>query len=153
MDVTRFAPVDFSTPMFLAVGVPLFVLPGVALLIHARYRRRRFARDAPGYQTFSRRRGIQVELWIGAGCVILAALLGALAAVGYQRAWQHLAANIQLKYQPLQLEPRYWNGSWAVVDLTLPDGTRMRDARVTVSPAGEPRVEGLGDAADHDGVR
>lgn len=141
MEPTQFAKVDFySAVMYLGIaGIALvFCVP---LLIHGLTRRRSFRKLSDGYQTYKVRSSIRTELIVG--WAILAAMLGFLLAsfLTYSSSAKNLHDNIQQLYQPTDLRVGVWNGSWATVDLTLPDGTSFTDSVVTMREGSEPFIE------------
>lgn len=141
MDTSKFAEVDFfSAFIYLGVAGILLVF-SVPLLMHGAFRRHKFSKLSQGYQTYQTRASIRNELIVG--WAILAAMLGFLLAsyFTYTTSAQNLHDNIQQQYQPTELSVGVWNGSWATVDLQLPDGTRFTDSIVTLRAGYEPFIE------------
>ena len=60
---------------------------------------------------------------------------------GYSTAMSNLEANIHKEYSPTELDIKYWNGSWATADITLPDGTSYEDAQISMQAEYRPLVE------------
>ena len=141
MEAQNYAEVDFMTPMMhLGVGGILLVF-AIPLIIHALFRKRRFARLTEGYQTYKSRSSIRTEMVTGALCLAAALVFGVLAWTNYSTATSNLAANIEQRYQPAEFTLGSWNGSWATVDITLEDGTRFTDSVVVVRAGNEPFIE------------
>lgn len=141
MDASKFAEVDFVTPL-LYLGIALiFLFICIPTLLHGLVRRRKFGTLVTGYQTYSLRSSIRIELIVSALAGVLTIVCLLIGATGYFKAMNHLESNIQLQYNPTNLELGYWNGSWATADLTLPDGTTFEDVVVEVQGVGEPFIE------------
>ena len=117
------------------------VLIAVPLAIHALIRRRAFAGLRDGEQTYARRSSIRTE-FISAGLAAVAtAVFLVLGITGYSTAMSNLEANIHKEYSPTELDIKYWNGSWATADITLPDGTSYEDAQISMQAEYRPLVE------------
>lgn len=141
MDASKFADVNFVIPMFY-LGVTLVcLLIFIPMLIHGMLRRRKFSKLVDGYQTYSLRSSIRIELIVAAIFAILTIVFVAMGGIGYSQATANLESNIQLKYNPTHFELGPWNGSWSTADLTLSDGKTFDDVDVMIQGAGEPFIE------------
>lgn len=141
MDASKFADVNFVIPLFYLGVAVVCLLIFIPLLIHGMLRRRKFSTLVDGYQTYALRSSIRIELIVSALVAILTIMFLAMGATGYFESRNNLEANIQLKYNPTQLELGPWNGSWATADLTLSDGTVFDDVEVMLQDSGEPFIE------------
>ena len=141
MEEHNYAVVDFMTPMMHLGVAGILLVFALPLLIHGFVRRRRFGRLSEGYQTYQARSSIRTELITGTVVLIGCAVFGGLAWNGYQTATTNFVANIEQRYQPVELNLGPWNGSWATVDLTLADGTRFPDSTVVLRAGYEPFIE------------
>lgn len=141
MEPTQFAEVDFLTPLtHLGIG-GIFLVFTLPLLIHGFFRRHRFSKLSDGYQTYKARSSIRTELLIGTGTLLVTLGLGISFVVGYSTANSNLIANIEQRYQPVDLQLGVWNGSWVSVDMTLADGTHFPDSVVQIRANYEPFIE------------
>lgn len=143
MDARTYAEVDYLTPMMHLGVAGILVVFGIPLLLHGLFRRRRFSRLRDGEQTWKARSSIRIELLTGGVALLIAAVFGALSWNGYERSTRHLEANIVQRYHPSSFELGYWNGSWATIDITLPDGTRFPDSIVMLRAGSEPFIEDI----------
>lgn len=133
-------PVDFATPLLLLAAMVVLILLGLPLLVHAAFRRKKFAVLRDGEQTYARRSSIRTELWVGAGITVAGVLCLVLGLGGYRGAMSGLEANIRQTYAPTQLDMHYWNGATANASLTLPDGTYLEHATVAIGPGNTPVI-------------
>ncbi|MCZ4149676.1 hypothetical protein BZG21_35310, partial [Escherichia coli] len=128
----EYLPVAFGLPLMSVALSVVLLLIAVPLAVHALIRRRAFAGLRDGEQTYARRSSIRTEV-ISAGLAAVAtAVFLVLGITGYSTAMSNLEANIHKEYSPTELDIKYWNGSWATADITLPDGTSYKDAQISM---------------------
>ncbi|WIV43241.1 MULTISPECIES: hypothetical protein [Glutamicibacter] len=137
----EYLPVAFGLPLMSVALSVVLLLIAVPLAVHALIRRRAFAGLRDGEQTYARRSSIRTE-FISAGLAAVAtAVFLVLGITGYSTAMSNLEANIHKEYSPTELDIKYWNGSWATADITLPDGTSYEDAQISMQAEYRPLVE------------
>lgn len=137
----EYLPVAFGLPLMAVATSVVFLLIGLALLPHALFRRRSFSRLRDGEQTYARRASIRTEFIVAAAAGVITAVFLAVGITGYSTAMSNLEANIHKEYSPTKLDIKYWNGSWATADITLPDGTSYEDAQISMQAEYRPLVE------------
>lgn len=125
-----YLPVDFHTPLIYLAVVGILLIFALPLGISAFFRRRKFLADAPGLQTYARRRDLRIQAGLSIGLVVLAIAAGITALVGWQQSTNNLVRNIETKYAVTDVEVTNWNGSWAQVTLVSDDGVTHDDLSV-----------------------
>lgn len=141
VESAEYGAVDFESPVTTLWVVGVLLLIGVAVLVHAVWRRRRHLSHAqrtgrntdPGYL-----RDTRVEQVVSYACLGLAAVLAGFAALGAWQTHQNVRSNLAAKYGVTAVENATWSGAFLVADLTMADGTVREDATIYFEADGEP---------------
>lgn len=141
--VMTFVPVNLFTPWLVYWVAAVLVVIGATLVVAGVWRARRhraFALSTGRNQDIRLLTDTRTQRRLGVGALVVAVLL---IGVGV---WQHLdglaafRSNLETKYGYTQIERIRQSGSGFVADLTLPDGTVLKDEMVLLDPTGEPFV-------------
>ena len=127
---TMYLPVDFYTPLLYLAVVGILLVFSLPLGISAFFRRRKFLADAPGLQTYARRRDLRIQAGISMGLAVLAIAAGVTALIGWQQSMNNLVSNIQTRYAVTDVKITNWNGTWAQANLVSDDGVKHQDLSV-----------------------
>lgn len=138
-----FDPVDFQCPVTTLWVVGVLVVVALLMIGHGLWRRRRqlrYARRTQRNPDPNLVRDTRIEQRVGYACLGGSVVLAGFAVWGAWQTHQNVRSNLAEKYGVTQVENDRWSGSNLTADLSMPDGSVLRDETVYFEPDGEPLI-------------
>ena len=138
-----FAPVDLATPWIAYWGAGVSLVVGVCLVGAGRWRalrQRRYAESTGRNVDLGIVQDARTQERVGLAGLVLAGALVGFGVWTHLTGLDHLRDNLTLKYGYADIDHIRQSGSGFAADLTLPDGTVLKDELVLLAPSGEPFV-------------
>lgn len=151
-----YEPLDLQTMQIGFWATFLFVTAGIVVLLHARWRKRRYERLEAGgaaagyeggedsrYEGADRGLDARRESWAGAGLLLLGIIAGAYSVYAVIHQENVIDQNVSAKYGTEDVSGDGWSGNALNSNVTMPDGTVYEDVLISFDPeTGEPTIHG-----------
>lgn len=155
-----YEPLDLQTTQVTLWAAVLFLAAGVVVLLHSRWRQRRYVRlDATGgmgaedgedtrYEGADRGFDARREMYAALAMIALGVVAGVFSYVTVNHLEETVDQNVSIKYGTEDVQGNGWRGNALNATVVMPDGTVYEEVLIAFDPqTGEPTIMG-----DHPGL-